>query len=80
MKNKILPFDNQNKNVIENDNRSENVLGCCSSFGLVSVTPYRVHYRVVEFQPRTAAIRSLDAVPLKFIVNYVLYPPLIPNQ
>ena len=38
-----------------------------SSSGPASMTPQFVQYWVVEFQPRTAAIRSLDSVPLKFI-------------
>ena len=30
------------------------------------MAPYRVHYWVVVFQPRTAATGALDSVPLKF--------------
>ena len=41
-----------------------------------SVTPYHVHYWVVEVHPRTAAIRSLDCIPLKFIVCYVFVPSI----
>ena len=41
------------------------------------MTPYHVHYWVLEVHPRTAAIRSLDSVPLNFIVCYVFYPLLI---
>ena len=42
------------------------------------MTPYRVQYWVVEFQPRTAAIRALDSFPLKFKVYYVV-PAVIPR-
>ena len=41
----------------------------CLSVGPVSVAPYRVHYWVVVFQPRTAAIGILDSVPLEFKVT-----------
>ena len=40
-----------------------------SFFGPVSVAAYRVHYWVVEFQPRTAAMGTLDSVPLKLKVD-----------
>ena len=42
-----------------------------SSSEPASVTPYHVHYWVMEAHPKTAAIRSLDYVPLMFIVYYV---------
>ena len=42
-----------------------------SSYVPASVTPKRVKYWVVEVHPRTAAITSLDSVPLKFIECYI---------
>ena len=45
------------------------MLESSSSFGPVTVAPQHVHYWVVEFEPRTAAIRTLDSVPLNVIVT-----------
>ena len=54
------------------------MISSSSFFGSASVTPYCVHYWVVEVHPRTAAIRSLESVPLKFIVCHVFVPDVDP--
>ena len=43
--------------------------GICLYVVPVSVAPWRVHYWVVVFQPRTAAMETLDSFPLKFKVT-----------
>ena len=66
---------------MEMENRLAIPLSFFLSFGPASVTIYRVHYWVVLFHPRTAAIRSLDSVLivlLKYVVNCLNNPPVWP--
>ena len=49
------------------------------SSGPVSVTLYHAHCWVVEFHPRTAAIRSLDYVPLYVSFATSFTPSVIPT-